>query len=389
MTGILESKQLPSVTMIGGAGRIGLPFSIHAALAGYDVHLVDTNQNALSQVMEGFAPFKETGLDEKIRLALSTGRLSAANAIDSFSPMDLVVVFVGTPLVGESVDLGHLDLLLQEIVRLARPDTEVILRSTVSPGYSRRAQATLSRTGSPNHFAYWPERVLEGEVFREIASIPQIVGSEIGLGPRTQQLVDSSGTKVLECNLEEAEMAKLIANSLRFVLFNLANEFERTCATAGVDYDKVRSLVVEDYPRAQGLAKSGLVGGPCLQKDTAQLASVIGDGDPAILREVLKLHEVEPKFQVDRMEKLFDLQGMTVALLGLTFKPGSDDVRGSQALAVRQELLSRGAGVIWHDPYLEDSSELEEVLENADIVLVATAHEQYDSLPTEKPVFRP
>ena len=378
----------PSVTMVGGCGRIGLPFSLHAAGQGYEVTIVDTDSAQLSRVLQGEVPFREEGMPELLDRGLANGRLKGSTQIGPETPMDLVVIFLGTPLVRGEANVDSIIGIVQEIAQFAHSGTEVVLRSTVPPGSSREIWHHYLHSQGIRFFSYWPERVLQGKVLSEISSLPQIIGHDSSLGPKTRALLDSTDARIIECSLEEAESAKLIANSYRFTMFNLANEFKDLCSTVGVDYERVRNLVTQDYPRATGLPKSGPVGGPCLAKDTAQLATVREANSGSLLMQAIEMNKSYAYRIVAKLLDEYDLPSMTVGLLGLAFKPDSDDYRDSQGTRLRDLLHRRARCVMVHDPFLMESQHLHEIIAIADIVIIATSHREYRDLDIRQPLIR-
>jgi UDP-N-acetyl-D-mannosaminuronic acid dehydrogenase len=192
---------------------------------------------------------------------------------------------------------------------------------------------------------------------------------------------------VVQLEPEEAELAKLFTNAWRYVKFATANQFWMIANDAGLDFERIRQAVTFDYPRAADLPGAGFAAGPCLLKDTMQLAAfssnefILGHG-------AMLVNERLPLYLVRRLENRFDLSSMTVGILGMSFKAGSDDPRDSLSYKLTKVLASRAAATLCSDSYVDDDRfvGLDQVLRDADLIIIATPHLEYRDLVTDKPV---
>jgi UDP-N-acetyl-D-mannosaminuronic acid dehydrogenase len=181
----------------------------------------------------------------------------------------------------------------------------------------------------------------------------------------------------------------LFTNSWRYIKFAIANQFYVMATNAGIDYENVRHAITHNYPRAKDLPKAGFAAGPCLLKDTMQLAAFSNNafhlGHSAML-----VNEGLPLFLVEQMEKEYDLSEMTVGILGMAFKGDSDDPRSSLSYKLRRILRFRANDVLCSDPHMTDDSTFvnqQELLEKSDIIVIGAPHSAYKSLTTSKPLF--
>ena len=193
--------------------------------------------------------------------------------------------------------------------------------------------------------------------------------------------------KVVPLAPEEAELAKLFTNVYRYIKFAAANQLYMMASDFGCDYERIRRALTDDYPRAADLPAAGFAAGPCLLKDTLQLAA-FDDNRFTLGHASMAINEGLPLYLVSRLEKRFHLEFMTVGLLGMAFKGDSDDPRSSLAYKLKRVLSFKAEQVLTTDPYVDDPAllPLEEVLERSDAAHRAAPHSVYRDLQTSKPV---
>jgi UDP-N-acetyl-D-mannosaminuronic acid dehydrogenase len=196
--------------------------------------------------------------------------------------------------------------------------------------------------------------------------------------------------QIVEMEPEEAELAKLFTNTWRYIKFAAVNQFYMIADSKGLDFERIRAGVTEDYPRAADMPGAGFAAGPCLFKDTMQLAA-FSDNTFSLGHSAMLVNEGLPLYVVSQLEKRFDLENLTVGILGMSFKAGSDDIRSSLSYKLRRVLKFKAKAVLGTDPYVSEETDdtllpLEDVLAKADILVIATPHPEYRDLATDKPV---
>jgi UDP-N-acetyl-D-mannosaminuronic acid dehydrogenase len=378
-----------TICIVGGCGHVGLPLGIALCNAGAQVTLVDLNGERVRQVAAGCMPFLERGAEEALPRALASGRLRVTTAPEAISENEAVVVTIGTP-VDEFLDPSvrsfdrHLDAMLEHMV-----DWQLlVLRSTVFPGVTDRLARRLAESGPNLHVAYCPERIAQGYALEELGRLPQIVG---GVTPeatqRAAELFALLGARIIELPPIEAELAKLFANAYRYINFAISNQFFSIAQNFGASFDRIHDAVTADYPRMRGFAKAGFAGGPCLLKDTMQLAA-FNHNAFAIGQAAMMVNEGLPCALVDAVKMHRDLSRDTAAILGMAFKGNCDDPRDSLAYKLRKVLTLQCRKVLCTDPYIDDASfvPLETALCESDIVFLGACHHQYRDLVIDKPV---
>lgn len=376
------------ICIIGGCGHVGLPLGVKFAHRGAETRLIDIDQQAISVVNAGRFPFVERGGDEQLRAALDQG-LRATNDPAECSDSDVIVFVTGTP-----VD-EHLNPKLSEVLKIFdiykdhfRPGALIIMRSTLFPGTMENIYNRLKADSIDVRLAFCPERVAQGFALDEIDSLPQIVSAfDEASFQAAYEVFAALAPSIIRLSPLEAELTKLMANSWRYLEFAIANQFYTIAETTGVDFYRIFNAIRYDYPRSKGYKMPGFAAGPCLFKDTMQLASYF-DHQFYLGHSAMLVNESLASVVVEKLCKQLggSLWGKTVGLLGMAFKANNDDIRESLSFRVKKGLEFKGAKVVWHDPYLEDSASLQEAVEQTDGIILGTPHDEYKSLKISKPL---
>jgi UDP-N-acetyl-D-mannosaminuronic acid dehydrogenase len=372
------------VVVLGGAGHVGLPLSLVLARAGLRVGIFDINEGTLATIRDGRMPFLEAGAEQLLRELLPTGRLSLDSDPAMLRRAGAVVVVIGTPVdefLGPSMTV--FERAVDQISPHLREDALVVLRSTVYPGTTAYVAQNLRERGNRVDVVFCPERIAEGHALEELGSLPQIVGADSDrAAERAEALFGRIVERTVRTTTREAELAKLLTNTWRYMKFAVANQFFMIAHEAGVDYTNVLRAIREDYPRAQDLPGPGFAAGPCLFKDTMQLAAFTADHFP-IGQSAMQVNEGLPAYIVSALERRYgSLRGRTIGILGMAFKAESDDTRASLSFKLRKLLRWAGAEVLCTDPYVIDERlvDVTEVVERSEIVILGVPHRSYRGL---------
>ena len=372
------------LVVLGGGGHVGLPLGLAFARAGLRVGIFDTNEATLARIARGEMPFLENGAEALLRELLPTGRLTFDRSPTMLARSDTVVVVIGTPVdefMGPSTTV--FERAVDQLAPHLRDGALVVLRSTVYPGTTEYVGQELGLRGRSVRIAYCPERIAEGQALEELASLPQIIGADdLATGERAEALFRRLTERTIRTSTKEAELAKLFTNAWRYMKFAVANQFFMIADQAGVDYGNVLRAIREDYPRAADLPGPGFAAGPCLLKDTMQLAAFTSDHFP-MGQSAMQINEGFPAYIVSALERRDGgLRGRTVGILGMAFKAESDDTRASLSYKLRKLLSWSGARVLCTDPYVQDPRlvPLERVVFESDLLILAAPHRVYRGL---------
>jgi UDP-N-acetyl-D-mannosaminuronic acid dehydrogenase len=301
-----------------------------------------------------------------------------------------VVVVIGTP-VDEHLnpDPQAIPRALEGCAEHFRDGQLLVLRSTVFPGVTNLVERMLSDRGVDIDVSFCPERIAEGKAMTELYTLPQIVsGRDQRVRDRAAGLFSRLTDQIVELEPEEAELAKLFTNTWRYIKFAAVNQFYMIADSRGLDFERIRAGLAQDYPRAADMPSAGFAAGPCLFKDTMQLAA-FNDNNFALGHAAMLVNEGLPLYVVSQLAEQHDLAECTVGILGASFKAGSDDIRSSLAYKLKRILSFKARQVLMTDPYVTTDPSLvplDEVLEQADVLIVATPHPDYHGIVTDKPV---
>jgi UDP-N-acetyl-D-mannosaminuronic acid dehydrogenase len=376
--------------VIGGCGHVGLPLAIALASRDTKVASYDVSQTAVDTVNAGRLPFAEPGAAEPLRTALAAGRLRASADPAIVGTAEHVIVVIGTP-VDEHLnpEPDAIPNALGGFAPYLRDGQTLILRSTVYPGVTALVEKTIAALGADIDVAFCPERIAEGHAMTELFELPQIVSARTARGvERASALFGRLTSQLVVLTPEEAELAKLFTNTWRYIKFATANQLYMMANDRGLDFERIRQGMGADYPRAADMPAAGFAAGPCLFKDTMQLAAY-NYNNFALGHTAMAINEGMPLYLMHRLEQRYDLAAMTVGICGMAFKGGSDDTRSSLSYKLKRILAFKAAAVLCTDPYVTtdpDLRPLPEVIEQADLLVIAAPHPEYRTLATAKPV---
>ena len=388
-----------------GCGYVGCVTGVCFADLGHDVVLVDVDPAKVRAIGAGQSPIYEPGLEDLIRK--NRDRISATTDLRvAVGSTDITFVAVGTPSREDgAIDLSYILTACEEIGQALKEKEAfhtVIIKSTVFPGTTKEMagpvleKASGKMAGKDFGLGSNPEFLREGSAVRDCLSPDRIV---IGADdPRTAGILGDLyapvGAAVLVTPVTTAEMIKYTSNAVLAAKISLANEIGNLCKRLGVDSREVFTVVGMDGRVSPAFFRTGIgFGGSCFPKDVrALIAGARAHGeDLKILRAVLEVNEEQPKRLLSLLQRhIPDLQGKTIGVLGLAFKPDTDDVRESRAGPVVADLLAAGARVVAYDPAaMENFRRIfpqvtyapapDEVLE-ADAVLILTEWGEFEGL---------
>jgi UDP-N-acetyl-D-mannosaminuronic acid dehydrogenase len=379
----MSQPQTSADVAVVGLGRVGLPLALSFADRGLRVVGVDNDPARLGAVREGVMPFQETGAQELLERVHGTGRLELYERVADAARARHIVITLGTPSFSHiEIDMRDIRSALDDLLGVLTPGHSLILRSTVAPGTTEFVAGYLAkhrdfRIGTDIFVAHAPERIAAGRFLEEIDTLPCIIG---GVGERSGEvageLFDVFDAPLVQTTPVQAELAKIWTNILRYANFALPNLLMMDCERCDANVFEVIDMINRDYPRG-GIAQPGLTAGTCLRKDFA--FSEERSNAPGMLLAVSRVNESVPLFLVEGMRRrLSSLADRKIAVLGLAFKADTDDERDSLAHKLVRLLERELADIAIHDPHVPTpTAPLEQVLQDADVVVVAADHSEF------------
>ena len=374
-----------------GLGYIGLPTASTFATQGLKVIGVDANPQVVQTLRSGGLHIHEPGLRTLVQAALGSGNLTINQQPEA---ADAFIIAVPTPFYADKkADLRHVIAAAESIMPFLRPGNLVVLESTSPPRTTVDLLVPiLERSGlkagdgqSDQSFllAYSPERVLPGQILRELIENARVIGGIDRASAEAGR--DLYGLfvrgEIILTNATTAEMVKLMENTYRDVNIAIANEFSLLAARFGIDVWEAITIA-NRHPRVKILTPGPGVGGHCIGVDPWFLVEAAPDLTP-LIRMARQVNDRQPQVVVEMIrQQLGNLDGRRIAVLGLAYKPDVDDLRESPAVEVAHALVHAGAQVQAYEPYKVDAQipgvpcvkTLDEALAGAELVALLVAH---------------
>ena len=376
-----KQKKENSCSVIGATGHIGLPLSFLLAKHKFNVIGIDKDSKKIEMINKRKMPFMENNFKElfqnkKLKIKLTEN-------INEIKKTKYIIVTLGTP-IDEYLNPSYSSFfkVIDKIINLLDDSQILILRSTLAPGTTRKILEKIQKKRLKTGIAFCPERISQGNAVSEIYKLPQIISfSDLKTKKACKKIFKNFTDDIVECSFEEAEISKLFCNSWRYIKFAIANEFYKICKLHDLNFEKIRYSMMLNYPRTEDFPKSGFAAGPCLLKDTMQLASFSREqftfGNSAML-----VNESLPDFLVEKLKQEITLKNRKTLILGMAFKADNDDIRDSLAFRLRKKLKQEGSVVTCHDPYIKEFKKytVKSLIKKNELILIGCPHKQYKNL---------
>ena len=392
-----------------GTGYVGLVTGACFSEFGVVVTCVDKDKKKIEALQQGQVPFYEPGLEELVKRNVKQGRLKFTTNIGEAVEEALVVfIAVGTPPRGDgSADLSYIDNVAREIAENIKSYKVIVTKSTVPVGTGEQIRKTISghlKETVDFDMVSNPEFLREGSAIEDFLRPNRVV-----LGADSQQAIAIMKdlyrplylieTPFVISNIETAELIKYASNSFLAVKISFINEIACLCEKVGADVNMVsRGMGLDNRIGAKFLHAGAGFGGSCFPKDTRALLNIGSrhNIDLAIVSSAIKANEKQLALMAEKIRLAFDdLKGKTVAILGLSFKPNTDDIREAPAIHIIQDLIKHGANIRTYDPVAMDNTreivpeityctDAYDACSGADAVVIVTEWNQFRNLDMQK-----
>ena len=375
-----------------GLGYIGLPTASTFAKHGIKVTGVDNNPEVIEALRQGRVHIYEPGLGEMVTEVLQSGNLSvSAKPVEA----DAFIIAVPTPFYGDKkADMSYVIAAAEAILPVLRAGNLVILESTSPPLTTTNIVKPILeksglKAGKDFKLAYSPERVLPGQILKELIENARVIGGVDTASAEAGRDLYATFVKgeIILTDATTSEMVKLMENTYRDVNIAIANEFSRLADRFGVDvWEAIQ--IANRHPRVKILNPGPGVGGHCISVDPWFFVEAAPDLTPLILTS-RRVNDSQPEFVMQTIKKhLGEIKGKHIAVLGLAFKPDVDDLRESPAVETVHLLVKEGALVTTYEPFKTDfkvegattALTLADAVKNADMLLLLVGHKQFKSL---------
>lgn len=348
--------------LVVGTGYVGLVTGICFASHGHQVLCVDKDEAKVAQLRAGVCPIYEDGLETMLQVELARGTLAFATSVPSPSDVDVAMMAVGTPSRSDgAADLTNVFAVARGLAASLRLGAVVATKSTVPVGTGDRLAALFASLGrSDVHVVSVPEFLREGTAVADTLQPSRLVfGVEDAVSAQVlHELHAAVDVPAIVCSRATAEMVKYAANAFLATKISFINEIANICARVDADVAQVALGMGLDPRIGASFLRAGLgYGGSCFPKDTRALVNIAGnvDYDFKLLKAVVEVNQIQRTAPLQQLQSWFgDLRGKRVALLGVAFKPGTDDVRESAALDLAAVLLQAGARLQFYDPVVRN-----------------------------------
>ena len=407
-----------------GAGYVGMVTGVCLAEKGHKVVCVDMDRSKVDKINQGIAPIYEKGLEELLKNNIHKNLDATIDLNKAVLKTDISIIAVGTPFDGNEIDLSYIEEVSKQIGAAIKEKTAyhmIVVKSTVVPGTTDEVvlpileEASEKKAGIDFGVGMNPEFLREGEAIDDFMSPDRIV-----LGGIDERSIDTleklysvfEGVDKLRTNNKTAEMIKYASNSLLATMISFSNEIGNLCASIGdvdvvevmqgVHLDKRLSPIMSDgeriVPSFTTYLEAGCgFGGSCFPKDLSALCAYgkkMGES-MQLLDAVLKINKEQPRQIILMLKKHFPLlKRVPIAVLGMAFKPDTDDIRESPAIPVINELLAQEAQLKVYDPVAKCEAEklfgnnqilfcddLDKTIKDVDAIIILTRWKEFKNIP--------
>ncbi|MCD6590544.1 MAG: UDP-glucose/GDP-mannose dehydrogenase family protein [Candidatus Aenigmarchaeota archaeon] len=391
-----------------GTGYVGLSTGVGFAVKGNEVICVDVIPEKVNMINKGISPIYEPGMNEKLMEVLDKGLIEATSDLKkAVMATHISFISVGTPSREDgSIDLKYIKEVSKQIGEVLRNKEGyhvIVVKSTVVPGTTENVviknleEHSGKKAGEDFGVCMNPEFLREGKALEDFLNPDRIVIGSIDKrsGDVLEELYKNFNAPILRTDLKTAEMIKYASNAFLATKISFANEIGNICKKLGIDVNEVMRGVGMDHRISPYFLNAGAgFGGSCFPKDVKALINkAIEVGyEPKLLEQTIKVNEKQKVKLVEQLkEKIGNLNGKTITVLGLAFKPNSDDIREAPAINIISKLLEKGAKVKAYDPKAVENmrkifpnvlyaDDMKSALKNSDACLIVTDWGEFKQL---------
>lgn len=386
-----------------GTGYVGLVTGVSLSEIGHHVTCIDIDESKVEKMKQGISPIYEPGLDEMMVKSIEANRLHfTTDHSIGFDNTDVVYIAVGTPENEDgTADLSFVKQVASDIAKHVTKDTIVVTKSTVPVGTNDKIRDVINNNLVSNvkiDVVSNPEFLKEGSAIYDSFNGDRIViGSDSEFAANAIEEINKPfGVPIYKTDVRSAEMIKYASNAFLATKISFINEIANICERVDANVDQVAAGMGMDKRIGDKFLNAGIgYGGSCFPKDTKALIQIAGnvDYDFELLKGVVNVNKQQQSLVVDKLNERFNsLQGKRIAVLGLAFKPNTDDMREAASLVVTEKLIEQGAEVVGYDPISMNNAKtvlsdnmfyadsVESAVEDSDAVLILTEWDEFKNV---------
>lgn len=383
-----------NITVVG-TGYVGLVTGVALSHIGHQVTCIDIDESKVEKMRKGISPIYEPGLEDLMNKNIEEKRLFfTTDHHEGFQNVDVIYIAVGTPEKEDgSADLSYIEQVVKDIATHVTKDIIVVTKSTVPVGTNHYIKELLSSQLSSDinvEIASNPEFLREGSsVYDTFNGDRIVIGSDNEKAAAIIEEINKPfGIRIFKTDIKSAEMIKYASNAFLATKISFINEISNICEKVGADVESVALGMGMDERIGSRFLNAGIgYGGSCFPKDTKALTQIASNIDHnfELLKAVINVNNSQQKKLIEKAKERFnDLEGKNIAVLGLAFKPNTDDMREAASIITSHQLIKEGAEVIAYDPIattnakkvlpkeVKFASSVEEALQDADMVFILT-----------------
>ena len=369
------------ISIIGGAGHIGLPLGLAFTNKGFYVHLIDKNIKNMQLIKGNKMPFLEFGSKKILSDSLKKKKFFFEYNLTNLKKSKFIFICIGTPIDSKlKPNLKGFIRLIDQLKKYVQKNQIIIVRSSVFPGTILNIKKKLTNVNK--NIFYCPERIVQSKSLIELPKLPQIIACESNNNFKTvKELFKKITSKIIKTSVLEAELIKLYSNANRYINFAIANQLYTICQSHNLSFDRIRKIMRDGYARNLNLAKAGFTSGPCLLKDTMQLKSFCNN-DFQLGSAAMQINENIPNLIIHKIKNIKGYKKKKIGVLGLTFKGETDDVRDSLSIKLLNKLKKLKFKTYQSDEYYFNKNNIskEQLISNCDIIIIGALHNIYKKI---------
>jgi UDPglucose 6-dehydrogenase len=384
-----------------GTGYVGLSTGVCLSEIGHHVYCIDINEQKINNLRNGISPIYEPGLESLLASNMTAQRLRFTTSLEEgLNDAEIIIIAVGTPQGDDgAADLSYLEQAAKDISKYVAASSIIVIKSTVPVGTNEYIQTIIeAECGFPVQMVSNPEFLRQGSAVQDTMKPDRIIlgSNDKTAAKKIREMYLPLNAPIILTDIRSAEMIKYASNAFLATKISYINEIANLCEDVGANVEDVANGVGKDKRIGEAFLQAGIgYGGSCFPKDVKALlhTASLYQVDFSMLKETIAINDNQQKLLVKKAVKRFgDLQGKKIAMLGLSFKPETDDMREAPSIKIAHSLTQMGAEVVAYDPVainnakqvlgdiITYASSVYDAISQADALMIVTEWKEFTQL---------